>query len=78
MKPLALIFYCGCGHRIWGEARHKAEGWVSFVFLDGEETSETYTQQMTRCPECGVPPIEHILEAAAAGREASDSGIRKG
>jgi hypothetical protein len=23
------------------------------VFLDDEKTSETYAQQVTRCPECG-------------------------
>ena len=59
MKQSALI-YCRCGHKIWSES------WVELwregghsrraVFFDDEETSETYAEQITRCPGCGKRP----------------------
>jgi hypothetical protein len=48
---MATLF-CECGHKLWSEfwwdeSQHK------WVFFDDEPTSETYSQQVTHCPECG-------------------------
>ena len=43
---------CGQGHDLWGEF-----WWVGgrylWVFFDDLETSDTYREQLTHCPECG-------------------------
>ncbi len=46
------LLYCECGYVIWMEVwRRGAEPVV--VFFDDEETSETYAEQVVRCPGCG-------------------------
>jgi hypothetical protein len=43
---------CGQGHDMWGEF-----WWVGgrylWMFFDDLETSDTYREQLTHCPECG-------------------------
>ena len=41
-----------CGHKLWSVVR-KVDEWVVKVSFDGEESSETYADQVTRCPGCG-------------------------
>jgi hypothetical protein len=43
---------CGQGHELWGEFWW-IEGEYQWVFFDDLETSETYAEQVTHCPECG-------------------------
>ncbi len=61
MKYSDLI-YCGCGHEIWCEA-FVEENLVSLVFFDDVESSETYTEQIVQCPECGRLPAERLLNS---------------
>ena len=46
--------YCSCEqkHQIWGEVWWVG-GTYDWVFFDDAETSETYTEPLTRCPACG-------------------------
>jgi hypothetical protein len=49
--------YCPCPerHKLWGEfwwvgGKHRKHQWV---FFDDLQTSETYAEQVERCPACG-------------------------
>jgi hypothetical protein len=44
--------YCECNHKLWSEYWWGGSKHV-WVLLDDERRSETYTEQVTRCPECG-------------------------
>jgi hypothetical protein len=46
-----------CGHKLWLVDR-EVKGWLVRVHFDGEETSETYADQVTSCPECGKWLVE--------------------
>jgi hypothetical protein len=41
-----------CGHKLWSVDRY-VRGLFVRIHFDGEETSETYAEQVTRCPGCG-------------------------
>jgi DNA-directed RNA polymerase subunit RPC12/RpoP len=45
--------HCVCGHRILCKVTSGGEHIGSVAFFDDEETSETYGQQVERCPDCG-------------------------
>lgn len=48
-----MITSCSsCGHKVWSVNRD-VQGWLVRVYFDGEETSETYAEQVTSCPACG-------------------------
>jgi hypothetical protein len=49
---VALRCTCEQGTNLWGEFWW-IEGEHRWVFFDDEKTSETYTEQLTHCPECG-------------------------
>jgi len=57
---------CPCTHRcqLWAEF-----WWVGreyqWVFFDDDETSETYAEQVTRCPGCGTPLERKNLKATS-------------
>jgi len=59
-----LVCPCTRGTKLWGEF-----WWVGreykWVFFDDDTTSETYTEQVTRCPECGSPLDRKNLKAAS-------------
>jgi len=44
--------FCPCGHRLWGEFWW-TEGKYQWVFFDDVDESETYAEQVERCPACG-------------------------
>ena len=46
--------YCSCEqkHQVWGEFWW-FEGMHDWMFFDDRERSETYTERLTHCPECG-------------------------
>jgi hypothetical protein len=52
-EPMAEL-YCPCPerHKLWGEFWW-TEGKHQWVFFDDLETSETYAEQVERCPACG-------------------------
>jgi hypothetical protein len=47
--------YCSCEqqHPIWAEFWWVG-GKYNWVFFDDQERSETYTQTLTHCPDCGL------------------------
>jgi hypothetical protein len=45
--------YCECKHKLWSELWWSGSKHM-WVFFDDERTSETYAEQITRCPECGM------------------------
>jgi hypothetical protein len=49
-----VVVRCPCGqsHDLWGEFWW-VEGRYQWVFFDDLETSDTYGEQLTHCPECG-------------------------
>ena len=53
---LVAKLYCPCPerHKLWGEFWW-VEGKHRWVFFDDQETSETYAEQVERCPACGKP-----------------------
>jgi uncharacterized protein with PIN domain len=47
-----MIFPCSsCGYKLWSVERD-VDGRFVRVHFDGENTSETYAQQVTHCPRC--------------------------
>ncbi len=48
--------YCPCGqaHRLWGEFWW-TQGKYQWLFFDDVDTSESYAEQVERCPACGRP-----------------------
>ena len=59
----SLLIHCSCEHEIWCEVRYE-EGLGCLVFFDNVETSETYNEQVTRCPGCERQITEFLLEAS--------------
>jgi hypothetical protein len=49
----AFLVYCECGYGIQCTVRLEGERLGVLVFVDAEESSETYAEQVTQCPECG-------------------------
>jgi hypothetical protein len=47
--------YCPCPerHKLWGELWWGEGKKYQWVFFDDLETSETYAEQVERCPACG-------------------------
>jgi hypothetical protein len=50
-----VLLRCRCheGPKVWGELWWTAEGEHRWVFFDDDKRSETYTEQVERCPACG-------------------------
>jgi hypothetical protein len=42
-----------CGHKLWSEVGNLG-AFRMVMFSDDEEESDTYTEQVTRCPGCGL------------------------
>jgi hypothetical protein len=66
---VALRCPCQQGSEVWAEfwwtgAEHR------WVFFDDDERSETYAEQVERCPACGKP-LERLL--ARGGANAVDA-----
>jgi hypothetical protein len=61
----SLVCACARGGDLWGEF-----WWVGreykWVFFDDNNTSETYTEQVTHCPGCGRPLDRKTLKATSA------------
>jgi hypothetical protein len=61
----AARLLCGCGHNIRCALRRQGEQLGFLVFLDDQETSKSYAQQVARCPGCGARLDHHLLLRAA-------------
>jgi hypothetical protein len=48
----AFLCSCGQGHELWGEFWW-LDGQHQWVYFDDDRRSETYTEQVENCPECG-------------------------
>lgn len=48
----AFLCSCGRGHELWGEFWW-LDGQYRWVYFDDDKRSETYTEQVENCPECG-------------------------
>ncbi len=48
------VLYCPCPekHKLWGELWF-TEDKHRWVFFDDDKSSETYAEQVERCPACG-------------------------
>jgi hypothetical protein len=59
------VLHCPCqqGIAIWGEFWWVG-GQYRWVFFDDEKTSETYAEQITRCPGCGKTLERKEMRAA--------------
>jgi hypothetical protein len=64
-KSMAEL-YCPCPerHKLWGEFWW-VEGKHQWVFFDDLQTSETYAEQVERCPACGRQLERKYLSKAA-------------
>ena len=57
-EHVTMITPCrSCGHKLWSVER-EVKGWLVRVHFDGEETSESYADLVTRCPGCGKWLVE--------------------
>ena len=63
------VLYCKCGHKVWSELWWKEPKDVLLFFGDVKR-SETYGEQVTRCPGCGEE-LRFGLRRRAAGHEAA-------
>ena len=63
----ALRCSCEQGMPIWGEFWWIGGGGYRWVFFDNDKTSETYTERVTRCRECGTALERKELRPARAG-----------
>ena len=61
--PVAAL-YCSCEQHqpIWGEFWWVG-GKYQWIFFDDQEWSETYTEQLTHCPGCGLRLERRNLDA---------------
>jgi hypothetical protein len=67
-EHVLMITPCrSCGHKLWSVERD-VKGWLVRVRFDGEETSETYADQVTRCPSCGKWLVEPVSVEAWRSR----------
>ena len=59
--------YCSCEQHqpIWGEFWWVG-GKYEWVFFDDQERSETYTERLTHCPDCGLRLERMNLDAVKA------------
>ena len=53
---------CEQSHELWGELWW-AGGQYQWVFYDDLKTSETYSEAVTYCPECGRQLERHTLRS---------------
>jgi len=60
-----LVCPCARGGDLWGEFWW-VDGEHKWVFFDDDNTSETYTEQITHCPRCGRPLDRKTLKATSA------------
>ena len=62
MEQTGALLYCECGYRIWSEVWHIGRSSLgTLVYFDDDETSETYTERVIRCPGCGEQLVEGIF-----------------
>jgi hypothetical protein len=59
---VALRCPCERSHELWGELWW-AGGQYQWVFFDDLKTSETYSEALTYCPECGRQLERHTLRS---------------
>jgi hypothetical protein len=62
-----LVCPCARGSDLWGEFWWIGRGY-QWVFFDDDETSETYSEQVTHCTGCGRLLDRKNLRAAATLR----------
>ena len=57
-----MVTPCGsCGHKLWSEVREVAS--TRFVlYFDDDERSDTYTEHVLRCPNCGVSLVNSAIK----------------
>jgi len=53
-----------CGHDLWAEQMPVADRFGVWVCFDDEEQSDTYAEQVGRCPGCGAWLNAQALSAA--------------
>jgi hypothetical protein len=50
-----------CGHQLWSEEREVAS--IRFVlYFDDEERSDTYTEHVLHCPNCGLSLLGNAIK----------------
>ena len=58
-----------CAHNLWAEKVYEAESYYVWAFFENEEHSETYSERVGRCPECGAWLTEGGGWPTSGGRE---------
>ena len=73
-----MITPCGsCAYKLWSVER-EVKGWPVRVYFDGEQTSETYADQVTRCPGCGKWLVELAFKEAWPSRDDANRRVGGG
>ena len=57
-----------CGHDLWTEEVSVADRFGVWACFDDEELSETYAEQVLRCPECTAGLNAEVLEERERAR----------
>ncbi len=65
-KKNSGLIYCRCAHQFLCKVSYYDEDLVSLVFFDDVESSESYAEQITHCPECRQLLVERLLETPHA------------
>jgi hypothetical protein len=65
-KKNSGLIYCRCAYQFWCKVSYYNEDFVSLVFFDDVEASESYAEQITHCPRCGQLLVEWLLETSRA------------
>ena len=61
VEELAALLRCVCGHGMSVELREMGERICNVVLFDNEPSSETYSERVRQCPNCGVRLGLHTL-----------------
>jgi hypothetical protein len=67
-----VLLYCGCGYRVWSKLERVGRSLGTLVFFDDEQTSETYTERVIRCPGCSERLVEDIFAPHTIKRQSTE------
>ncbi len=57
-----MITWCeNCKHKLWSEVQEK-DGIRFTLYFDDEEVSDTYTEHVVSCPNCGLSLTLNAIE----------------
>lgn len=60
---MIMTSQCECEYELWSVER-EVNGWLVRIHYDAEKESDTYAEQVVRCPGCGKWLVEPVRQEA--------------